>query len=701
MPPSRLVWLFCLLSLALGARGQCPPRPDAAPCLDSTGFLVVEKYLARAVAMNGLTDEIVPAPYAWNGTPDSQPCYRGGDRFALASYDSAATCAGHCNFPYCPANFTADVALLVRLRASLVQFAAGSWDHPEYFRPGSDFLNAAGQTVERIHAAYDCAGLRHPLIQASVFENVQPGPVCGTAALPCATTPEGWPRPGPPGTNSGTRDVEIPARVIAEFRDELRTPADRAYYLDSLGQPRTGRRFSFARIAYPVWGFYAPDINQVEAQMWMYYQAVCFIDLGYTALHMGQPRLWGRLAGLTEAQRPAGMRRVARLMQRIRAYARQRPGSPAPFVLLLAEPMTDPLNYELTIVKLQTGQVRGRDQLIFDAQQASGWPRELSPRLDPYRHDVEGLRCQTPDTTAFAATPCAGQYLAVIDPCHGLNLGPDGGGHTPQGFTYAGQTPGGIGFDHGPTVLRQPDGRPVPTPTLAPGGGSTWSWDDSAWFTAALDDACQAHWLAYEAQEVRRFSQGHNFLVAPGRLFNAYTQGVADYRLAAHPTVAAAVAARWTPTVPVVRLQQAPAQGLRPTRQRGNPRPPCRQRLPRWQLSVGTPDATSLYSWHLRQPDGSWQAPIRADSLALLPAVPGQYRLYLRQDDRGLAPAFGDSRMWEVVGLPAAQAECAARHRLFGPRVPVAPVQRSAPLLQLLAKEEETQVLGRGQASAE
>lgn len=687
--------IFCLNLLVGQALAQCPPRPDAAPRLDSMEFLVMEKYLARAVAMNGLTDELVPAPFAWNGTPDNQPCYRGGDRSAIASYDSAASCGGRCYFHFCPSNFAADVAVLVRLRASLVQFAASTWDSPELFRPGSDFLNAARQTVERINAAYDCAGLRHPLVQASVFESIGIGPVCGatdSAGLRCSTEPGGWPRPGPPGTNSGVNGVKIPPAVIAEFADELQSPADRAYYFGADGQPRQELRFNFFRIAYPIWGFYSPDITRPEGKLWVYYQATCYLDAGYTALHMGQPRLWGRLADMTLTERTVGLQQVAKLMNRIRRYARQRPGSPAPFVVLMAESMLDPLNYNATLVKFMTGRRNGRDQLIFDAQQAAMWPREVRPQVDEQGTAGGSMQCPAIDTARLFRLRCTGQYLSTIDPCHAFTFAPDGGGHTPVGITYEGHTPYGVYFDHSITVLRLPNGKPKPVPVLTPGNNSSWGWDDAAWFTAALTDTCQADWLTYQLQRVRSFSNAKGFLIAPGRLYNNYSVGVLDYRLAAHPLALAAIEKAWQPAVPAVQLRQQ-ARGLRVARspQQTPGGPPCRrQRLPRWHLRVNNPDVTSIYSWRLRRPDGNWQAVAVGDSLDLRPGTAGRYALYLRQDNLGLDPTTGGSRLWAVATLPAAEPQCFGRKGFLARRYVVPPpVQGPAELRPITDPAEQ------------
>ncbi|MBC8085136.1 MAG: hypothetical protein H7Z21_18220, partial [Hymenobacter sp.] len=296
--------------------GTCPPQAGLYPRLDSSSAAPLTRYLARAVAMNGLLDEILPMPVAWNQTRDGRPCYTGGPPDSPASYVDSLACGERCTFAYCPENFAADVALLVQLKASFVQFAATTWDQPERFAPNSDYLKAAAQTVERINAAYDCAGVPRPFIQASVLENLNAGRTCAPPATPC----EPWMQPGPPGTNSGIREVPLPMSVIEEFRDEIRrSPADSAYYLDAVGRPRPAMRFAFARVAFPHGNDeYAPDATKLEGRMWLFYQATCYIDRGYTSLHMGQPMLWAKLRPLPVADRPAALHQVGLLLARIR-----------------------------------------------------------------------------------------------------------------------------------------------------------------------------------------------------------------------------------------------------------------------------------------------------------------------------------------------------------------------------------------------
>ena len=58
-----------------------------------------------------------------------------------------------------------------------------------------------------------------------------------------------------------------------------------------------------------------PDLNRIEARMWFYYRATKYIDAGYEALHMGQIHIY--------TANDCGMKKMAELMEMIRAYARK------------------------------------------------------------------------------------------------------------------------------------------------------------------------------------------------------------------------------------------------------------------------------------------------------------------------------------------------------------------------------------------
>jgi hypothetical protein len=434
--------------------------------------------------------------------------------------------------------------------------------------------------------------------------------------------------------------------------------------LNADGKPREDVKFNFFRLAYQYWGnFYAPDLARLEGRLWLYHNARCYLDLGYNSLHLGQPLVWGRFNGLPAAKQPAALHRVAQFVDRIRAYARTLPGRPT--VVLTAEPMSDAETGNRRLIKLADGRTpSGQDQLIFDFSMASMHARETSPLLDERVGGPQGTafgtsyRCPDIDPNALATPSCAGQPLATIDPCHSYNFVPDGGGKTPLGYAYAEQAPYVVYFDHNNTVNRLPDGELRTTGALEPGTDGTWGWDDCAWFSKGLTDGCQADWLEYEMAHVRAIVNSRGFLAAPGRLVNNVRVGldrgpgrpnrpeasVPDYRLAAHPIVAAAVASAWLPTIPRPVLAAVPGGGIRQLALAGRKvlqRP--HGHLPAWVFRVENPDVTSIYSWRIQGPAGNSFVLLGAHQIFYPPAT-GEYTVVLQQDNLGLPVATGGQR---------------------------------------------------------
>lgn len=95
--------------------------------------------------------------------------------------------------------------------------------------------------------------------------------------------------------------LPIPARIFAAF-----------------GLPPENRNFRFDNIIYPAGqrrpmgpNAQVPDISRLETQMWFYYQATTYIDLGCEGIHFGQVEImnrndpnndhWARLLGMVRA----------------------------------------------------------------------------------------------------------------------------------------------------------------------------------------------------------------------------------------------------------------------------------------------------------------------------------------------------------------------------------------------------------------
>ncbi len=72
------------------------------------------------------------------------------------------------------------------------------------------------------------------------------------------------------------------------------------WVLTAFGQPVVKRNFIYNDIIYPAGGRQwrgnarVPDVSRLETQMWFYYQAVSYIDIGFEAIHFGQVELMNR-----------------------------------------------------------------------------------------------------------------------------------------------------------------------------------------------------------------------------------------------------------------------------------------------------------------------------------------------------------------------------------------------------------------------
>jgi len=88
----------------------------------------------------------------------------------------------------------------------------------------------------------------------------------------------------------------------------------------ALGQPVEKRDFRYADMLYPPgqrhdWGRHGsvPDVSRPETQLWFYYQAASYIDLGCEAIHFGQVELMGR--------NDRDLAHWSQLLAQVRAYA--------------------------------------------------------------------------------------------------------------------------------------------------------------------------------------------------------------------------------------------------------------------------------------------------------------------------------------------------------------------------------------------
>jgi hypothetical protein len=105
--------------------------------------------------------------------------------------------------------------------------------------------------------------------------------------------------------------------IVSNQVDQVPVPD---WVFTALGQPVEKRNFHYADMIYPTgqrrdWGSNAsvPDVSRPETQLWFYYQAASYIDLGCEAIHFGQVEIMNR--------NDRGLEHWSRLLGLVRSYA--------------------------------------------------------------------------------------------------------------------------------------------------------------------------------------------------------------------------------------------------------------------------------------------------------------------------------------------------------------------------------------------
>lgn len=155
--------------------------------------------------------------------------------------------------------FDEDLRLIQNTGAKFITRAAYAWDVPA--DEEAHFAMAA-ERAKRLHDADP-----ELLLQACIFETAY-----------SSRSPESK------GIKVGVEDIPVPAWVFEEF-----------------GLPVENRNFNYEAMLFPGgrfrnhWrpGASAPDIRQLETQMWYYYRARRYIDAGFESINMGQAMFTG------------------------------------------------------------------------------------------------------------------------------------------------------------------------------------------------------------------------------------------------------------------------------------------------------------------------------------------------------------------------------------------------------------------------
>jgi hypothetical protein len=550
----------CLLSKGIVTPGGCTaigePYPDGC-------FAGVQRNLARSINMESMS--------TWNT-----------NNFCPLDCQKPYTSCFFGN--YCPDKYCDMIKMLVDLNASLIVRAVNLYDTHQELRPGTGIYEGAKQLVIDVNAAYDCRGLRRPIIQAGIFEHI----------------------------NQYVSYVTIPASLINEFKYE--EGFDSNLYLDSNGQPKEVK-FSHLRIQFDnpnQWTNTVPDLRKIEARMWILYMAKIFIDLGYKSIHLG-------LMGSQDLT----LIYTNEVLTRIRSYAAQK----NTFVLLTNE-------------NKKSQKRGGYNTFLYDYDSNALRVREISsPQVIGDYNCTNAVNSQLFNGTPFATVANKG----FIDYCVLRQNQPTTSGVSPLGCDYP-IMPYNTYFDFGRGLISTGG---LPSPTPANTAESTWGYSDARWFADEIGEAGRTYWMGYAISTLRSFDNGHGFMIAPGILSSGHeelwgtTQVAGNYYLLSDdlPTLDL-IKSKWTPNpdagIKITRTCTPTKLGLRPT----------------YKLSVDNPDLTTIYTWHIRYPDGTW-APFTYGTQRILSFGFGSMTIQLRKDNLGFSPStFGTIIATKVVNLP-------------------------------------------------
>ena len=591
----------------------CPPVGD--PYIEEGCIAGLERYLGRSVDMKSLGNMITP-----NG---KTTC--------------CDTTPGACTHIYCPDFYCGAAQMLVEMEAGFVTRAAGRFGDYKGLTPGdvTGFWQALHQIPRDINKAYDCAGLRRPILQAGIFE---------------------W-------IDDSVDGIQIPQYVLNAFMDDP-------------GFDPSMTHFDFSEINFQVGDrlfdgdYNIPDITRIQAKMWFYYQATIYINAGYQSLHMGQIRRWGRLdeACVWNTGAPTTINRFCgccrgnkwththSLIQKIRQFAKDQDS----FVLLTSE------NSHLHTVCVPNPDITEHGtEMMFDFNTASMRPREVlasatdrAGQMDQeYYQDCDGHEYEPEDVLPSECWTNE-QFNAFIDRCHstykhsGIN-NPDLPPVTsPQGCEYE-IPPVYIYWDFGDPGRNAPQ-----LCDYNPSIDHVWGWDDNGWWMQ-LGIECQQAWLEMYAKKVREWFPGAPvFLQMPGHMRNLRAkvgenqcnpgaadgpdvlwrlwdqendpvQQVAERVLGPNPISIELVGEECTfPFIPNSDcvVNGFPAPGL----------------TKRYYFETPNCDAGSTYSWHVRRISDNVELPMTYGSKKTLSVdQSGVYEITLRQDNMGLpSPHF-------------------------------------------------------------
>jgi hypothetical protein len=602
--------------------------------IEQTCFNSVERILARSVNMNYLINSIWDNP--WDG-----------DISNPASNNSS---------------YSNNIKLLVDSKATFVLNAVSKWggeDHMDINRinpsesGNKSYIQAVRQFVYDINKSFDCANLIRPYIQGLILEHISADQYNGKYLI---------------------NYVKIPECVIEKFMYD--SGFDTQYYCEDINndgmadiplKPKSNLYFNRDRIAYkfdinnnPVnsnhFYYLWPDLTNVETKLWYFNCAKIYIDAGINALSLGQ------IAQVSIKERNLEYPTLINLVSKIREYA----STKGIQILLNAEPFLSEDSQGSKYYKT----INGIKYFIFDWQGIPTWSSELtnngfidSPCQSPIDEDAifASQECLTVNTPALPNIDC------IISK---FNLNNESG-YGPNGCYYK-SIPLSLYFDFGHGCTFQDDNGNgvrdsneilydnIPNSNF----GHVWGDDDQTWFMK-LPPECKTKWFSNLFCKLKQKNENPINVQIPARLLSkSYCGTNPIYNLYSDTTFWNSLLSKLTPTKLDFSIQESCQE---------NTCEYCKILIingkKTWftrKTSIVTlksnSDCTSLYTFHIKKPDGSWFDYVKGTETTLAFNEDGVYEIILRQDNLGLSPSnpntFGSEELKKYITIGNKESDC-------------------------------------------
>lgn len=605
------------------------------------------------------------AVYGLSQYNNSEPCY--GD---IAHTDTLYNCTPPYNlcFGKCSQKYWEIIKGAVDLQATML-IRAGSIAGKEYSfhtdtsNVGSDWRNYSysqcSQLVKDVNKAFDCAGLPRPVIQGEILE------------LPI---------------NFQSVNIKIPDYVIDSFLPQMNT-IDSIYY-------STQRHFIWQRMKLidESTNKEYQNIDSIESRMWIYYVASTFIDMGYTAIHMGIYPIYANKNTIDP-----GYLKLGELTTMIRSYAISK-GS---FVLLNGETGIE-----------ESPKIGNSNQLIFDFDSRAIRPHEIESINSGDFGCNENINI---DNTVFNFEPCNNEgFPAIIDTCVTNQFGGSTGGISPTGCTFQ-KVPYILHWDFGTGVLGKStnDSCFIFNDSIyGPSEELTYGFEDTRWFGELLSDNCKAEWLMSMYCQFRNQLQNDGFLMMPLLLTMKYPEEydyqnceldsiepIADgaYMMTDDSTLINNISEFLMPLVPSIQIDSI-CDDINYCSYTCNdfiapPRYRYRYGHNVYKFSINNSDCTSLYSWHIfNLKTNQWLPQSLGKERKFSPPNSGNYIVILRQDNLGIQPYSDSYGVYEIRDTLHLYSNCCDDLVQIGTPCTSPIIENSKKLISLEISERESRI---------